>query len=88
MSFQNRNALAPYGPRDPLWRAWRMAAIYRCCIRFAKDEAWALEKVREIHPDGSRDALVGVWFMGMADLQAGWRRDHPRVEAQNFALAA
>lgn len=55
---------------DPaLRRAWRMAAIYRCCINAAKTRDWALEKVREVFPDGSRDHVVDLWFTDMLRLQ-------------------
>lgn len=54
-------------------RFWRMAAIYRCCIRFGKDHAWALDKVREIFPDGARDSVVDNWFVDMGVLQARYR---------------
>jgi hypothetical protein len=87
MQTQRLSALPPYGPRDPLWRAWRMAAIYRCCLRYEKDEAWALEKVREVHPDGSRDGMVGIWFMGMEEFRASWRLQSPVVD-ESYAMAA
>lgn len=55
--------------RLPERRAWRTAAIYRCCLRFGKDASWALRKIREICPDGSRDHLVENWFIDMDRLR-------------------
>lgn len=53
-----------------LKRAWRGAAIYRCCVRFGKDRDWAIEKIREIAPDGSRDHLVHLWFVDIEQMRA------------------
>lgn len=42
--------------------AWRTAAIYRCCRRYGKDRIWAMGRIREVAPDGTRDHLVDIWF--------------------------
>jgi len=44
---------------------WRVSAIYRCCLRLGKSKAWALEKLREISPDGKRDHMADIWFANM-----------------------
>ncbi|MCW3784292.1 hypothetical protein [Defluviimonas salinarum] len=75
--------------QDATRTCWRMAAIYRCCIRYGKDEAWALRKVREIFPSGSRDAVVTNWFTDMAALQERHLRLNSAVEdAPGMAMAA
>ena len=48
---------------------WRVSAIYHCCIRFGKSRTWALLKIREIFPDGTRDVLVENWWSDMSNLQ-------------------
>lgn len=50
-------------------RAWRTAAIYRCCLNRGMDKDWAMEKIREIAPDGTRDHLVELWFVDMDRLR-------------------
>lgn len=50
-------------------RAWRTAAIYRCCRTRGMSRAWALEKVRGIAPDGARDHLVELWFVDIDRLR-------------------
>lgn len=68
---------------DPvLRRAWRMAAIYRLCLRRSLSRDWALQKVRDIAPDGSRDYVVGLWFTDMARLQ---QRHRDKVAVQGLA---
>jgi len=71
--------------RDFLLKAWRMAAIYRCCIRFEAPHDWAIERVRELYPDGSRDRDVENWFTDMPDLcQSRGSQDI----SQDFSMAA
>lgn len=55
--------------RYPDMICWRVSAIYRCCIRYRKSKDWALEKLREISPEGHRDIMANIWWMDMADLQ-------------------
>jgi hypothetical protein len=51
--------------RHPDMICWRVAAIYRCCLRVGMSKEWALEKLREIAPDGKRDHMADIWFAGM-----------------------
>lgn len=50
---------------------WRVAAIYRCCVRFKKDMYWAeqqLKQLRNLSSDGkiiagqSFPRLAHIWF--------------------------
>lgn len=50
-------------------RAWRTAAIYRCCRTRGMSRSWALEKIRAISPEGARDHLVDLWFVDMDRLR-------------------
>ena len=68
-------------PRDML--CWRMAAIHRCCIRHGKTRDWALARVREICPDGHRDHMVDVWFMGIDRI-----RTFPEPDRSFLGMAA
>lgn len=71
--------------RSFLMKAWRMAAIYRCCLRHEADPEWALMRVREIYPDGSRDREVDNWFTDMAELRQHHR---PQTDFPQLAIAA
>lgn len=71
--------------RSLLMKAWRVAAIYRCCLRHGADEAWALRRLREIFPDGSRDHEVENWFTDMTELRA---RRQPQPDLLPLPLAA
>ncbi|MCE6958789.1 hypothetical protein LAZ40_06970 [Cereibacter sphaeroides] len=55
--------------RNPERICWRVAAIYRCCIHYRKSRDWALEKLREIAPDGARDGMLENWWYDMVQLQ-------------------
>ncbi|MFX4300314.1 hypothetical protein [Pseudosulfitobacter pseudonitzschiae] len=48
---------------------WRVAAIYRCCLRLGMSKEWALEKLREICPEGHRDHMADVWFSNIEDVR-------------------
>lgn len=48
--------------RDPIYACWRVAAIQRCVNRKGMSRDWALAKLREIAPDGSRDQMLYAWF--------------------------
>lgn len=50
--------------RDPIYTCWRVAAIRRCVDRKGMSRAWALARLREIAPDGSRDQMLDAWFPG------------------------
>lgn len=50
--------------RDPVYQCWRVAAIYRCVLRYDKGRDWALQHLRALDPTGRKDHLVDVWFMG------------------------
>jgi len=59
----------PYSISDESTRkAWKMAAIYRCCIRYGMEKSCALAAVRKHFPDGSRDQTVEIWFQGMENI--------------------
>ena len=44
---------------DATRTCWRVAAIYRCCLRYDASPEWAIGRMREIFPDGTRDHMVG-----------------------------
>lgn len=66
--------------RDPIYQCWRVAAIYRCVLRYRKDRAWALHHLRALDPSGRKDHLVDVWFMGIEQTRASSPRPSPRSE--------
>lgn len=52
-------------------KSWRVAAIYRCCVRYGKSQEWAKEKLSELrklnaegfviaHPSFPR--IADIWF--------------------------
>lgn len=57
--------------RDPIYQCWRIAAIYRCVLRYGCDRDWALKRVREAAPDGRKDHLVDLWFLGLENFRKG-----------------
>lgn len=59
-----------FSRRNPDMLCWRISAIYRCVLRFGKDRNWALEKIREISPDGTRDHMVDLWFSNIEDVRS------------------
>lgn len=69
--------------RHPDMVCWRVAAIYRCCIRFGKTKAWALDRLREISPEGRRDSVADNWWMDMAQLQQRYARLHREHQDAN-----
>lgn len=71
--------------RDPIYQCWRVAAIYRCVLRYRKDRAWALHQLRDLDPSGRKDHLVDVWFMGIEQTRASLRRSSPRIETLPLA---
>ena len=70
--------------RDPIYQCWRVAAIYRCVLRYGKGPDWALRHLRELDPTGRKNHLIGVWFMGIERIQ---KRPAPAQEP-SFRLAA
>lgn len=71
--------------RDPIYRCWRVAAIYRCVIRYGKPFDWAIEEMRRLYPDHSRDAVVENWFVDIDRIRvrvpAGPEIEEPRMAA-------
>lgn len=55
--------------RDPDMICWRVSAIHRCCLRLGMSKDWALEKLREISPEGHRDHMADIWFSNMEDVR-------------------
>lgn len=51
--------------RDPIYQCWRVAAIYRCVLRYGKGRDWALQRLRDLDPSGRKDHLVDIWFLGL-----------------------
>lgn len=53
--------------------SWRVGAIYRCCVRYGKGQAWArdqlekafkrFEPVSRAHPRKA-EQLAAIWFRG------------------------
>jgi len=71
--------------RHPDMICWRVSAIYRCCLRYRKSKDWALEKLREISPEGHRDIMADIWFTDIAQLQD--RHDAERhLKEENLSL--
>lgn len=58
-----------FARRDRDMICWRVSAIYRCCLRLGMSREWALEKLREISPEGHRDHMVNVWFANIEDVR-------------------
>lgn len=55
--------------RNPDKRCWRVAAIYRTTLSRALPKSWAIARIRDIWPDGSRDIIVENWFIDLGRLQ-------------------
>lgn len=72
--------------RDPIYQCWRVAAIYRCVLRYGKDRDWALRHLRELDPTGRKDHMVDIWLMGIE--QARPVRRHADEEPSALPLAA
>lgn len=72
--------------RDPIFQCWRVAAIYRCVLRYGKGRDWALRHLRDLDPTGRKDHLVEVWFMGVEQTRA-WLTT-PAVPTDPLPLAA
>lgn len=72
--------------RDPIYQCWRVAAIYRCVLRYGKARDWALHQLRQLDPTGRKDHLVDVWFMGVDHLREPL--DEGRHAACELPLAA
>ena len=66
---------------------WRVAAIYRSCVHYGKEKSWAISKMRELFPNGSRDSLIENWWYDMPSLQARHAAKRSLVE-NSIALAA
>lgn len=74
---------------DAARTCWRVAAIYRCCLRHGASPSWARDRLREIYPDGSRDHLVEAWFLGMDLLRGRITAEQERARAgRDRAIAA
>lgn len=82
VSFQQPN----FSRRNPDMICWRVSAIYRCILRFGKDRDWALEKIREISPDGKRDHMVDIWFANIENVRDYIARQ--KIEDQELRRAA
>ncbi|PTX52391.1 hypothetical protein IQ03_01356 [Gemmobacter caeni] len=74
--------------RDPIYQCWRVAAIYRCVLRHGRDRDWALDRIREVSPDGRKDHLVEVWFLGMEEFRSGRIRPVTEEPIHEIRLAA
>jgi len=70
-----------FARRNPDMICWRVSAIYRCCLRLGMDKDWALEKLREICPEGHRDHMADLWFSNIEDV----RRFHFAKQAERVA---
>lgn len=55
--------------RDPDMICWRVSAIHRCCLSLGMGKDWALEKLREISPEGHRDHMADIWFSNMEEVR-------------------
>jgi len=74
--------------RDPVYQCWRVAAIYRCVLNYGYDKDWALSRIREVAPDGRKDHLVDIWFLGMELYRGSLERRVPEAPVQVRLLAA
>ncbi len=78
-----------FARRDADMICWRVSAIYRCCLRLGMPKSWALEKLREISPDGKRDHMTGVWFSNIESVRSYYfSRIQTADPVQEFAEAA
>ena len=59
--------------QDAAQSCWRVAAIYRCCLRLGMGREWAAEKIYAFLPEGSREAMLDSWFTDMDALHAYYR---------------
>lgn len=71
----------PLHRRNPDMICWRVAAIHRCCVHLGMSKDWALEKLREISPEGHRDHMADLWFASMEDVRDYRRRQREAREA-------
>lgn len=67
-------------PRHPDMICWRVSAIYRCCLRYRMSKDWALEKLREISPEGHRDIMAEIWFTDIGQLQDRYAAQKAQTE--------
>lgn len=68
---------------------WRVSAIYRCCLRLGMSKDWAIEKLREICPEGHRDHMADVWFANMEDVRRRYLESLDEVAVDDsFDMAA
>lgn len=58
-----------FSRRDPDMICWRVAAIYRCCLRLGMSRDWAISKLREISPEGHRDHMADLWFADIENVR-------------------
>lgn len=58
-----------FARRNPDMIAWRVSAIHRCCLHLGMSKEWAIEKLREISPEGRRDHMADLWFTNIKSVR-------------------
>lgn len=71
--------------RDPIYQCWRVAAIYRCVLRNGMGRDWALARLRDVSPDGRRDHMVDIWFLGLEQITSHQKAEHPAYQVSLLA---
>jgi hypothetical protein len=46
--------------RDPIFQCWRVAAIYRCVLRYGMSPDVARAHLRALDPTGRKDHLLDI----------------------------
>lgn len=77
-----------FARRNPDMICWRVSAIYRCCLRLGMSKDWALEKLREISPEGHRDHMADVWFANMDSVRRFHMAQHAAAQEPALQMAA
>lgn len=73
--------------QGPEQTCWRMAAIYRVCLRRDVTRSWVQRKIREVFPCGSRDGMADIW-MAHQSLMQRTRREMTDTLTASAARAA
>jgi hypothetical protein len=72
--------------RDPIFQCWRVAAIYRCVLRYGMSPDVARAHLRALDPTGRKDHLLDILLMGATP--AAPRSQARSVQVEPVRLAA
>jgi len=57
-------------------KSWRVGAIYRCCVRYGKDQDGALHRMWEVFTSSSNvHNTVSIWFRNMDRRREEYRHE-------------